>query len=263
MKIVGVHGIGNFRQGETAEQAAAHLSALWAKRLAEGSDVSVVYYADLLRDPLRQSGDDELEDLTDEEGELLAQLLESFPASERAAQGWIFSLVRAHIAEVAESRLLRPRMVEWLMTRFVKEAAAYLREGTAVRERLAATLRKVQPDVLIAHSLGTVVAYETLHAEPALKVPLWVTLGSPLAAPKAIFERLTPPPVAGRGERPPGVARWANLADPGDLFAIPRKGISQRFAGVDSDDHDVVHAFDFHKVVNYLQTARLRALLAQ
>ena len=36
----------------------------------------------------------------------------------------------------------------------------------------------------MAHSLGTVVAYEALHAHPGLHVYLLVTLGSPLALPR-------------------------------------------------------------------------------
>ena len=36
----------------------------------------------------------------------------------------------------------------------------------------------------MAHSLGTVMAYEALHAHPDLHVYLLVTLGSPLALPR-------------------------------------------------------------------------------
>ena len=36
----------------------------------------------------------------------------------------------------------------------------------------------------MAHFLGTVVAYEALHAHPDLHVHLLVTLGSPLALPR-------------------------------------------------------------------------------
>jgi hypothetical protein len=84
-----------------------------------------------------------------------------------------------------------------------------------------------------------------------------VTLGSPLALPHAVFERLDPAPVAERGVKPAGVTRWINLADPGDLVALPVKGISRKFDGVGLDDHAVVHAFGFHLVSNYLKCPKL------
>ena len=40
------------------------------------------------------------------------------------------------------------------------------------------------PTRVMAHSLGTVMAYEALHAHPGLHVYLLVTLGSPLALPR-------------------------------------------------------------------------------
>lgn len=46
------------------------------------------------------------------------------------------------------------------------------------------------------------------------------------------------------------VTRLINLADAGDLVALPVKGISRLFEGVDLDD--MVHTFEFHMVSNYL-----------
>ena len=43
----------------------------------------------------------------------------------------------------------------------------------------------------MAHFLGTVVAYEALHAHPDLHVYLLVTPGSPLALPGAIRKMVT------------------------------------------------------------------------
>jgi hypothetical protein len=66
--------------------------------------------------------------------------------------------------------------------------------------------------VVLAHSLGSVVAYETLWARPDLEVELLITLGSPLAPPDVVFDRLDPAPRNGKGRRPPGVRRWINVA---------------------------------------------------
>lgn len=98
-------------------------------------------------------------------------------------------------------------------------------------------------------------------ARPDLKIDLLVTLGSPLALPQAILPRLRPTPADGRGARPPGVARWVNLADPGDIVAVPKGGISRTFEGVDTDEHTVIGAFDFHLAKNYLAHQRLGEIL--
>ncbi|MCX5209298.1 serine peptidase [Kitasatospora sp. NBC_00240] len=273
MRILGIHGIGNYRPGESPETATEQLSSIWAKQLAAGADragraweVETVYYADLLRAPGRQGDDSELDDMSAEEEELLRLFLPARQAAgDRVPQGRLTAFLRAEIADIAASQACNPRVLEWLMGRLVREVARYLTVGPAreqVQNRLTEAIERHRPDVLIAHSLGSVVAYETLHGHQGPAVPLWVTLGSPLAAPKAIFHRLTPAPVGGFGSRPERARRWANLADPGDLVAIPAKGVSRCFTGVESDRHDLIHAFDFHKAANYLKAPQLARLLA-
>jgi hypothetical protein len=69
--------------------------------------------------------------------------------------------------------------------------------------------------VVIGHSLGSVVAYDTLRARPVKQqVPLLVTLGSPLGL-SAIRERLQPQPPG----FPTAVRRWVNIAAPDDIVA--------------------------------------------
>ncbi|MFG2841074.1 hypothetical protein ACGFYE_39535 [Streptomyces zaomyceticus] len=88
-----------------------------------------------------------------------------------------------------------------------------------VRERIADTLRNARPDVVIAHSLGTYTTYETLHANPDIKVGLLLTVGSPLRVP-TLLRRLDPALQDGRGAKPTGVERWVNIADIGDVVAV-------------------------------------------
>ena len=71
--------------------------------------------------------------------------------------------------------------------------------------------------VVVAHSLGTVVAYEALAARDDVTVDL-VTLGSPLGIPM-VFGALEPAPVDGRGVWPVGVRQWVNVAAVGDRAA--------------------------------------------
>ncbi len=66
--------------------------------------------------------------------------------------------------------------------------------------------------VVVSHSLGTIVAYNVLQ-DAALKVPLFVTLGSPLGI-RAVKRKLQPV------SHPPAVGRWFNAMDERDVVAL-------------------------------------------
>jgi pimeloyl-ACP methyl ester carboxylesterase len=69
------------------------------------------------------------------------------------------------------------------------------------------------PTIIIAHSLGSVVAFEALHEYPGV-VPLLVTLGSPLAMRAVVWPKVRPkPPVT-----PEKVLRWLNYWDRDDII---------------------------------------------
>jgi hypothetical protein len=78
--------------------------------------------------------------------------------------------------------------------------------------------------VIVAHSLGSVVAYEALFIHSHQQVGALITLGSPLGIRNLIFDRLRPAPVVAaeggriKGSWPP-IRMWANVADTGDVVA--------------------------------------------
>ena len=87
-----------------------------------------------------------------------------------------------------------------------------------IRERGRSADRDFSHDefVLVAHSLGTIIAYKFLHelsTRGLWRVPLLVTLGSPLGI-VAIRDRLRPI------SHPACVGRWVNARDPRDLVAL-------------------------------------------
>ncbi|MEU6979296.1 alpha/beta hydrolase [Streptomyces sp. NPDC046371] len=106
-----------------------------------------------------------------------------------------------------------------------------------IRARVADCLDPEGPNVVVAHSLGTVVALETLHeitygkaagtgtagaspdGGPSSRrrpdVPLLVTLGSPLGIRSAVQPRVRPHPLA----TPASVGRWLNFWDRDDIVA--------------------------------------------
>ncbi|MFF8715853.1 hypothetical protein ACF07T_31140 [Streptomyces sp. NPDC015184] len=108
-----------------------------------------------------------------------------------------------------------------------------------VRNRLHEALGDA-PAVVVAHSLGTVVALEALHEHRAA-TPLLVTLGSPLSMRTVVRPRLLPQPP----RTPERVDRWLNFWDKDDIIAVRpllerdvaanAAGVLPRSSRVDSD----------------------------
>lgn len=74
-----------------------------------------------------------------------------------------------------------------------------------------------ETEVVIGHSLGSIVSYGVLRRNPQWKVRTLVTLGSPLGQP-VIIGQLDPPFVEGDAW-PGSVERWVNVAAVGDHAA--------------------------------------------
>lgn len=106
----------------------------------------------------------------------------------------------------------------------LKQVRWYLTDDDIRRRVQARLLGSITADtrVVVAHSLGSVVAYETLNAEAGPPVSMLVTLGSPLGLPRLIFDRLQPQPTDGRAPWPRRTRRWTNIADEGDIVANPK-----------------------------------------
>jgi hypothetical protein len=104
--------------------------------------------------------------------------------------------------------------------RFVNRALAqvtrYLTDDGMRSKALASVFNLIGPEtkVLIGHSLGSVVAYEAAHLMKQ-RLPLLVTLGSPLGLQTIVYQRLRPQPPG----FPANVAWWVNVADRDDFIA--------------------------------------------
>lgn len=279
LRVVAVHGVG-YHDPRRAADAVRHANAAdWTGHLARGLgieperlNVAFAYYAPALNATARRQGSDD--ELADElAAGMLADWLAELGAPTPVAQGALTLPLRQAASWIAEHFGLDGRLTHLFIRVFFREVATYLRTpDSEARGRARRTVEDLiaehQPDVVIAHSLGTVVSYEALHTKSKQRVPLLLTLGSPLALPKAVFPRLQPSPTqdgaAGRemGFRPPGVERWVNIADPGDPVAIPPR-LAKAFHGVTLDLPDTVHAtYGFHHARNYLACAATAATLA-
>src|SRR5450631_408216 len=117
-----------------------------------------------------------------------------------------------------------------LIRLFAKQVHLYLQDEDLRATALHRVAAQISEDtrVIVAHSLGSVVAYESLCANPDWPVHTFVSLGSPLGVPSVIFEELQPEPTDGVGVWPAGLVRWTNIADRGDVVAL-EKNLSKCF----------------------------------
>lgn len=83
-----------------------------------------------------------------------------------------------------------------------------------IRRRVERALQPEGPTIVVSHSLGTVVAVETLHTHPG-PIPLLVTLGSPMGMRTAVQPWVRPQPL----QVPGAVDRWLNFWDRDDVIA--------------------------------------------
>ncbi|MFJ2032038.1 hypothetical protein [Streptosporangium sp. NPDC087985] len=269
--IVGVHGIGKYNYyrdaGNSVSGAAAAMRDKWDRYLHKGLTggsphageryiAEVAYYAHLL-------------------GERKDDSPRAVQRMDVGAQT-VFVAWAKQLDAVGEGLTgALYRMTSWLLDRlqgnaiefarfFCPEVATYMTAGGAARAEaraaVAEVIRRNRPKVVIAHSLGSVVAYETLWADPGLEVELLITLGSPLGMRNVIFERLLPAPVNGWGARPPQVGRWINIADKDDIAAIPPE-LRSCFTGVDQEALVNLDWLDFHTVEKYLGCGALNGHL--
>ena len=288
MRLVGVHGIWNHVKGGDQAKIAATKSDEWRKNVARGLgcspsavDLRVAYWAPILfhgvptSQSLDEDGDAALDRLEAEDkqaAELVRQWLESQDLPEAVSQGRLTVPLRHAVTFLASRSGRDGQATKLFVATCFREVARYLtgqqERRDAVREFVADSIAEAmstaasnkEPVAVVAHSLGSVIAFEALHARPDLQVELLITLGSPLAIQHAVFHRLQPLPVDGVGLRPPNVLSWVNICDAGDLIAIPRP-LKTYFPGIDLDLSDSIGLFNFHLVGGYLASPAVAASL--
>jgi hypothetical protein len=283
VRVVCVHGIGQHLEGERT------LLAAWLPALRDGltraaasdavseHDVGMAFYGDLFRpagsplgvgDPVYEASD---VDAGVETELLLAWWAEAGRVEQRVVAPSADTLVRTPGSVQAALRALsRSRFWAGVALRAMvfdlKQVRGYLTDRDirqAARDRVAGMIDD-DTRVVVAHSLGTVVAYEALHdlhTRTGHKVRSLVTLGSPLGIANLIFDRLQPPPVGGRGSWPgDDTMVWTNLVDAGDIVALV-KDLCARF-GPDVRNITVHNGAHAHDVRPYLTDALTGAAIA-
>ncbi|WP_298562064.1 hypothetical protein [Streptomyces luteogriseus] len=229
-RIVGVHGVGKQRLGSNT------LLKDWEPALADGldraggpqlvsGDLHMAFYGDLFRpaghtlavgDPMFTA-----DDVDEPEAELLMEWWAACARVDPAVPPpGADTLARSPRAVQTALRVLQhSRFFGGLSLRALVFDLKQVRRYLTDEDLRVAARRKVEeaigPDtrVVVAHSLGSVVAFEALCERPGHGVRALVTLGSPLGM-RMVVDRLRPGP-----ETWPGTASWTNVVDEGDVVA--------------------------------------------
>lgn len=140
-----------------------------------------------------------------------------------------------------------------LFLRLIRQGYTYLSSPAATKavDAIVRPLLLDAPQVLLTHSLGTVIAFKILREMEAegiqVHIPLFVTMGSPLAL-DAFKKKMGPP-----RRKPSLVGSWLNFYDPSDFVTLGKPLDSKNFASnIENDDSVDNRTVNSHGVIGYL-----------
>lgn len=231
----------------------ADLTRSWFPALSEGLEsiaqgsvdftLQCAWYADLLREPTDSSWPS-----------ISAELRQAFDnlGGGSTVRSWLNTLLESAAAQ---------HISDWAVQLFLAQAWRYLNDPLPRAESRLRVQQALTNDtrVVIAHSLGSVVAWETLIRTPK-NVDTLITIGSPLAMPQVITHKLQPKPQDGLLARP-AIRRWVNISHVDDCIAHPTSLDDHVAGGV--EDNLIEHSERPHDVLNYLKSAPLAHAVAQ
>lgn len=276
-RIIGIHGLND-------KPAPLVLKRWWRQSLQEGLarncdlpgttfDFQMVYWADL-EHAESVAPDDDPEPYKRMKGE------GPFMRHSGSLQRKLAALGLEGFGKLADA-LARAPVLSGLVEQVVEKRApdlfryqndAVLRR--TIRERFLVVLRKAQANdlrtMLVAHSMGSLIAFDVLLAHPELRIDHMLTVGSPLGLGevKAHSRR-----EFGRLQVPEGVGRWDNFSDQRDPIAALDMRLASDFPansrGVAISDHRVRNLYvapsgkaNPHKIYGYLRTPEVSVTVA-
>ncbi|MFF5722298.1 hypothetical protein [[Kitasatospora] papulosa] len=273
-RIVGVHGIGwSWRSREEMHET-------WHGALSTGlrniryPDVGAVtfeaaFYGHLYNGGTGKSGGDALYTAADVADGFEYELLEAMarnadPAAfdegsaEPASKGLVVRGAQACL-DILERTPCLGGMTASVLIRQIKQVHRYFENpalGQEIRGELETAIQE-DTQVVLAHSLGSVAAYEVLWNLEDVRIDTLVTMGSPLGL-KSIRRRLARSADTEPG-RPPSVRRWVNVAAEQDVVAL-RKRITTLYGGEVEDvvvTNPLLHMHDCTRYLTNVRTARV------
>lgn len=244
MKIVLIHGI-HQEEKSPSDLEGQWLSALTSaqvpglKRLRDNRDIDFPYYGDLLakltfeatgktrafqRSPITENSTGlkinqaDFDDfIGDTQAQMAAHGVSSNVSSGERGKGINKSSFKVVAKGIEKVSPLRGK----LALKLLKQAYSYIKIPeiqTEVNDMVRPYLTGSEPKIIVAHSLGTIVAYklilELTKNEKMAPVPLFMTLGSPLSL------RIVMNQLANQIDPLGTVKSWVNAADKEDFVAL-------------------------------------------
>ncbi|RLJ15691.1 hypothetical protein DJ030_17595 [bacterium endosymbiont of Escarpia laminata] len=266
--IIGIHGLANKPPEKT-------LAEWWEQAMLEGLRKNAginmdslnfhsVYWADAMYAEPDQNPDAYHE----AEGGAL----------KRYDDGWL-DIVRAKASSIngkmwdsAKTLFGIDKIADMVLEKKLQDLHKYYTDSE-LREELRKRLKNVILDnkgdriMLVAHSMGTIIAYDVLRQlgkeDPNIKIDHFVTIGSPLGLPHVKYKISEESPLV---RTPSIVKKWTNLADRRDPVAIDTHladDYDSNEDGVKVRDDLVINDWGKinHKSYGYLRTPEFTDLL--
>ena len=304
--IVGIHGLAN-------KPPRAALARYWRQSIAEGLrknckipqprfKLQMVYWADLLyKSPLHDDALFDFDELYNQEPytactKKLTTYEEGFLDGVRARAS---ALVGASV-DFTKQQFGMDRLADWVIGKALKDLAFYYdksrkigdrskpRQKVLARKVLQDELRNALPPskdnriMLIAHSMGSIIAYDVLRdigqEGTDFQIGHFVTIGSPLGLPhvkaKIVQERAYAGTKRKRLRTPTVVTEsWVNYADRRDPVALDthlRDDFGENAKSVRVKDDLIVNSYrspageaSYHKSYGYLRAPELSKHIAE
>lgn len=286
-KVVFVHGVGKqyLSEDSLARDVVPELRGgvrLTEAPVPDAADVAVAFYGDLFRPKGTRSAQELPYDATDVESddefqflmEWWAEAARTDPAvpdpnaqGKRGRVGWAASralrltAVRSALDALTGAAYLRG-VIDRALIGDLKQMVGYFTDQDIRAEARARVAARITPEtrVVVAHSLGSVVAYETLcdkEYNADWDVHMLVTLGSPLGMRAVVLDRLCPRPDGLRAQWPERLREWTNVADSTDIVAVVRE-LGPAFGDGVNDIlvHNGSHMHDATRYLTAVETGR-------
>ncbi len=233
-KIIGVHGLANKPQK-------AVLQEWWLAAINEGmksmgyaeqvppENFEMLYWADMMY--VKPQSESESEGSRFH----LQQTYEKARTKPREYKegilDWVRETVSDKIDDVLDNIGMLDKIANALLGMKLKDLAVYwdpiraFHGNETAKEVLCDSLKKVLEErqdhqtMLIAHSMGSIIAFDTLVDNPALRVDTFITIGSPLGLPR-VKRRASKRTGRTWPAVPPNVDKWINFADRRDPVAL-------------------------------------------
>ncbi len=270
---------------KSAKPAGTANPRLFARRFPRRVPLRMVYWADILypnpQNPRSRNTEDPLFI-----AEPYVPAASSPPSPRFSWKGRLFRVLNAEINILSQTRNLKKRLdqlTDFIIHRYFADLERYYADdgiaAEAIRERLRRTLRRHRrrPILLIAHSMGSIIAAEVLESfADSIKVDTLITIGSPLGIPavksRILENQKSSTPDLKKPRTPAGIRRaWYNLADPEDpvsldptladdyapnprLVAVQDRRVSNKYIIAGRRSH--------HKSFGYLRSPEMAAIVS-